>query len=91
MRPSFATFPLVYRPVLPFDVILAGTNELGAATTMKIYGVEILNEGNGISVDDTVNESQATFVAPHDRALGGGAEPVQEQHQDPGAPPAGGP
>lgn len=30
---------------------------------MKIYGVEILNEGNGLSIDDTVNESQATFVA----------------------------
>lgn len=49
--------------VLPFDVTLTGTNEMGAATAMRIFGVEILNSGNGTSIDDTVNESQATFVA----------------------------
>ena len=30
---------------------------------MKIFGVEILNEGSGISIDDAVIEMQATFVA----------------------------
>jgi hypothetical protein len=49
--------------ILPFDVTLAGTNEYGAAATMKIFGVEILNEGWGTSVDDTVNEMQSTFIA----------------------------
>ena len=49
--------------VLPFDITLAGTNEMGAATAMKIFGVEILNEGGGISIDDAVTEMQATFVA----------------------------
>jgi hypothetical protein len=49
--------------VLPFDITLAGTNEMGAATAMKIFGVEILNEGSGISIDDAVQEMQATFVA----------------------------
>lgn len=49
--------------VLPFDITLAGTNELGAATCMKIFGVEILNEGSGVSIDDAVTEMQATFVA----------------------------
>jgi hypothetical protein len=49
--------------ILPFDVTLAGTNEIGAATTMKIFGVEILNEGSGVSIDDAVTEMQATFVA----------------------------
>lgn len=29
----------------------------------KIFGVEILNEGSGISIDDAVSEMQATFVA----------------------------
>jgi hypothetical protein len=29
----------------------------------KIFGVEILNEGTGVSIDDTVTETQATFVA----------------------------
>jgi hypothetical protein len=37
--------------ILPFDITLAGTNENGAATCMKIFGVEILNEGSGISID----------------------------------------
>jgi hypothetical protein len=47
--------------VLPFDITLSGTNELGAATCMKIFGVEILNEGSGVSIDDAVTEMQATF------------------------------
>ncbi len=49
--------------VLPFDITLCGTNEMGAAATMKIFGVEILNEGSGVSIDDAVTEMQATFVA----------------------------
>ncbi len=32
---------------------------------MKIFGVEILNEGSGISIDDAVTEMQATFVASY--------------------------
>lgn len=49
--------------ILPFDITLAGTNEQGAAMAMKIFGVEILNEGTGISIDDSVAEFNATFVA----------------------------
>jgi hypothetical protein len=49
--------------ILPFDITLAGASELGAATAMRIYGVEILNEGSGVSIDDAVTEMQATFVA----------------------------
>jgi hypothetical protein len=40
--------------ILPFDITLAGATEYGAATAMKIYGVEILNEGSGVSIDDAV-------------------------------------
>jgi hypothetical protein len=49
--------------ILPFDITLAATNEIGAASTMKIYAVEILNEGSGVSIDDAVTEMQATWVA----------------------------
>ena len=49
--------------VLPFNVTLTGANEYGAMTCGKILGIEILNEGSGISVDDSVSEAQATFVA----------------------------
>ena len=46
--------------VLPFDVTLSGANEYGAMCAAKIYGLEILNEGMGISIDDAVTEMQAT-------------------------------
>jgi hypothetical protein len=56
--------------ILPFDVTLAGANEYGAMAAAKIFGLEILNEGTGHSIDDAVTEMQATFVA---RAI----EPMQ--------------
>jgi hypothetical protein len=49
--------------ILPFDITISAANELGAAACAKLYGVEILNEGYGISIDDSVSEMQATFVA----------------------------
>ena len=55
--------PLASDQILPFDVTLAGTTEYGAAASMKIFGVEILNEGWGTSVDDAVNDMQTTFIA----------------------------
>ena len=58
-----AALPNYSDQILPFDITLAGTNEVGAATAMKIFGVEILNEGSGVSIDDAVTEMQATFVA----------------------------
>lgn len=47
----------------PFDVTLAAANEHGALAVMRIYGIEILNEGYGVSIDDIVSESQMTYVA----------------------------
>lgn len=46
-----------------FDITLAAANEYGALAVMKIFGVEILNEGWGISVDDIVSEQQFTYIA----------------------------
>jgi hypothetical protein len=48
--------------ILPFDVTIAGANEYGAMAAAKIFGIEILNEGWGSSIDDDVSEMQATFV-----------------------------
>src|SRR3974390_2722599 len=50
-------------PILPFDIPIAAANEYGAAASAKLYGVEILNEGFGTSVDDSVLEQQAPFIA----------------------------
>lgn len=47
----------------PFDVTIAAMNEMGAAAVFRIWGVELLNEGYGVSVDDMVSEMQTTYVA----------------------------
>lgn len=47
----------------PFDVVIVAANEYGKAASMRIYGIEILNEGSGFSIDDIVIENQMTYVA----------------------------
>jgi len=47
----------------PFDVVLAAANEYGAQATMKIFGIELLNENSGVSIDDIVTEQQYTYIA----------------------------
>jgi hypothetical protein len=46
-----------------FDITLAAANEYGSLAIMKVFGVEILNEGYGISIDDIVSEQQMTYIA----------------------------
>lgn len=47
----------------PFDITISMANELGNTSSMKIHGVQILNEGSGMSIDDMVVEKACTFVA----------------------------
>lgn len=47
----------------PFDITLAAANEYGALAVMRIFGVELLNEGYGVSIDDIVSEQQMTYIA----------------------------
>jgi len=47
----------------PFDIVIVAVNEYGKAATMRIYGVELLNEGSGFSVDDMRIENQQSYVA----------------------------
>jgi hypothetical protein len=46
----------------PFDVVLAAANEYGMIAIMKILGVEIMNAGFGISIDDIVAEHSYTWI-----------------------------
>ena len=62
---------------LPFDITLSGANEYGAMCAAKIFGVEILNEGWGISIEDAVSEMQATFVARVVEPMSAVASPFQ--------------
>ena len=47
----------------PFDITITAANEYGQIAMMIIGGVEILNEGSGMSIDDIVTEQSMTFVA----------------------------
>lgn len=48
--------------VLPFDVNIIAANEVGQTAKKSFSGVEILNEGGGVSVDDLAIEEQYTYV-----------------------------
>lgn len=68
LRPSetglwSASDPFYADQIPPFDIVIFGANEHGNTGKMIIHGVEILNEGMGISIDDIVTEQQMTFVA----------------------------
>ena len=47
----------------PFTITLTSMNEYGSISSMHILGVELINEGSGVSIDDIVTETQMTFVA----------------------------
>jgi hypothetical protein len=49
--------------ILPFDVNISAANEYGNMSKMSVVGVEILNQGAGVSIDDLVLEEQYTFIA----------------------------
>ncbi len=49
--------------ILPFDITVTFANEYGQKAMLVIYGVELLNEGSGYSVDSVVAEKAYTFVA----------------------------
>jgi len=58
-----AVIPWYPDQIPPFDICLAAANEYGALAIMKILGVEILNGGYGVSIDDIVSEHSYTFIA----------------------------
>lgn len=49
--------------VLPFEIVITAANEYGNNMTMKIHGVEIINCGSGMSVDDITTDEACTFIA----------------------------
>jgi len=55
--------PVYSDEIPPFDITINFLNEYGQAAKMTIYGVEILNEGMGMSIDDITTEKACTFIA----------------------------
>ena len=60
-----AAQPIYYDQLLPFDVVIMASNEYFQLAQMVIYGIEILTVGSGLSIDDTSNETQMSYVALH--------------------------
>jgi len=55
--------PIFSDEIPPFDITINFLNEYGQAAKMVLYGVEILNEGMGMSIDDITTEKACTFIA----------------------------
>jgi len=56
--------PITYVDEIPaFDISITGQNEVGQVCTMSIDKVQILTEGQGISVDDIISQQAFTFKA----------------------------
>jgi len=60
VRKSYAWY---HDQLPPFNITLTGMTEYGAAMRMELVGVEILNAGSGISIDDITTDENMTFVA----------------------------
>lgn len=46
-----------------FDIVITASNEYGSFSRMKISGVQIVDEGGTMSIEDLVTENQYTFMA----------------------------
>jgi len=57
--------PIYVDQIPPFDITITYANETGQLAMERLMGVQILNEGNGISIDDLTNETNCTFVCRH--------------------------
>lgn len=55
--------PIYADEILPFDITITFANEYGQRSVLVIYGVELLNEGSGYSIDSVQSEKAYTFVA----------------------------
>jgi len=55
--------PIYHDQILPFEVVITMASEYGNNASMKIHGVEILNVGSGMSIDDITTDESCTFIA----------------------------
>ena len=54
--------PVYADEILPFDITISFANEYGQKAVVVLYGVELLNEGIGFSIDAVTTEKAYTFV-----------------------------
>jgi hypothetical protein len=49
--------------LLPFNITLVGSSEYGVTSKMTLFGIELMSEAGGVSIDDLVLEQQMSFIA----------------------------
>lgn len=49
----------------PFDITVMFANETGSMSKLVIFGVELINEGQSMSIEDLITENVVTYVARH--------------------------
>lgn len=49
--------------LMPFNITVSMANEFGQRAGMELYGIQLLNEASGFSVDDVITAKAYTFVA----------------------------
>ncbi len=49
--------------LMPFNITVSMANEYGQRAGMELYGIQLLNEASGYSVDDVITAKAYTFVA----------------------------
>ena len=57
------SLPWMPDPIPPFDIVMTAANEYGDLAIMKLLGVQLLNNGRGVSCDDIVGEHSYNFIA----------------------------
>lgn len=63
---NYSLAPAWYLDQLPpFEIVVNAVNEYGNSTAMKIYNVELLNNGTGMSIDDIMLDETMTFTCTH--------------------------
>lgn len=84
-RPQYAD------QILPFAVTITAANEYGHVSSMHILGIEIMNTGSGMSVDDITIDESCTFVCTdvmpwgNQKFIRGGVEDVSRRSESPRA------
>lgn len=63
------TDPVYADEIPPFDITVSMVNEYGKAAVVVIYGVELLNEASGWSIDNLLSQKACTFVARRVKSL----------------------
>lgn len=77
--------------ILPFNITITAANEYGHVTSMHILGVEIMNCGSGMSVDDITVDESCTFVCTdilpwsNQKFIRGGIQDVSRRSESPRA------